>query len=118
MGQMVTKGQKNPTYTKNVRDPQISELVVTPRHSRATSAAVTDDQGRFRLRTWRDADGTLAGTHVVCVTKTVPTAAESDNPYPESKNILPARYASPLTSPLRVDVSPAGNNVFRFELEP
>lgn len=82
------------------------------------AAAVTDDQGRFRLRTWRDADGTLAGTHVVCVTKTVPTAAESDNPYPESKNILPSRYASPLTSPLRADVSPANNNFFHFVLEP
>ena len=82
------------------------------------ASAVTDEQGRFQLRTWRDADGTLAGTHVVCVTKTVPTAAESDNPYAETKNILPSRYASPVTSPLRADVSPTGDNVFRFELEP
>jgi hypothetical protein len=59
---------------------------------------------------WHAADGTLAGTHVVCVTKTVPTSAESDNPYPETKNILPARYSSPVTSPLRADVSPAGKN--------
>lgn len=82
------------------------------------ASAVTDAQGRFRLRTWSDADGTLAGTHVVCVTKTVPTTAESDNPYPETNNILPSRYASPVTSPLRADVDPAGDNVFRFELEP
>ena len=82
------------------------------------ASAVTDKEGRFRLRTWSEADGTLAGTHVVCATKTVPTTAESDNPYTETRNILPSRYASPVTSPLRADVDPAGDNVFRFEFEP
>lgn len=85
---------------------------------RRPAGAVTDDGGCFRLRTWHEADGAVAGTHVVCVTKTVPAATKGESDYQETKNVLPPRYASPVTSPLRADVGPTGDNRFRFELEP
>lgn len=82
------------------------------------AGAITDDKGRFHLRTWHDADGTVAGMHIVCVTKTLPVATKTESDYPETKNVLPPRYASPVSSPLRADVTPDGENCFRFDLEP
>lgn len=41
----------------------------------------------------------------------------AENPYPQGKNILPAKYASPLTSPLRATITRKGPNTFRFDLE-
>ena len=86
------------------------------------AAAVTDDAGTFVLRTWQDGDGAAAGEHVVCVSKFVPIegkdAGKDASAYADSRNALPNRYASPLTSPLRAEVSPDGKNHFRFDLEP
>jgi hypothetical protein len=82
------------------------------------AGAITDDAGRFQLRTWQDADGAIAGMHFVCVTKTVPAATKTESDYQETKNVLPSRYASPVTSPLRADVRPGGDNHFQFDLEP
>lgn len=83
------------------------------------AGAVTDDAGCFQLRTWRDADGTVAGTSVVCVTKEERIGdTKSSDPYGEFKSVLPARYASPVTSPLRAEVVAGKGNTFRFDLEP
>lgn len=82
------------------------------------SNATTDQAGRFIVRTWGDGDGGVAGMHVVCVTKTEQTGARSSSPYAETRNMLPGRYASPLTSPLRAEVVPGQKNHFHFELEP
>lgn len=82
------------------------------------AGAVTDEAGMFVLRTWQPGDGAATGEHVVCVNKFDPVGGPDASPYGEAKNALPARYASPLTSPLRAAVSPAGKNRFRFDLEP
>lgn len=80
--------------------------------------AMTDEHGRFALRTWTDADGAVEGEHVVCITKFVMDAADAAGAlYPQGKNILPEQYASPRTSPLRATVSRKGPNTFRFDLE-
>lgn len=81
------------------------------------AGAVTDKAGMFVLRTWQARDGAAAGEHVVCVNKFEPGGSAEASPYGEVKNALPARYASPLTSPLRAEITPTGQNQFRFDLE-
>lgn len=80
------------------------------------AAGYTDAAGRFTIRTWSEADGTIAGEHVVCVAKQVPDAKVGSS-YLGVRNVLPSRYASPATSPLRATVTPEGTNEFRFDLE-
>ena len=55
---------------------------------------------------------------MVCISKFVPIEGKDASAYADSRNALPNRYASPLTSPLRANVSPDGENHFRFDLEP
>ena len=76
----------------------------------------TDAQGKFTLRTFRDGDGAIAGTHRVTITKNVSEASTPENPYPVVKNMLPQRYARPDTSQLTAVVEADKENVFRFEL--
>ena len=52
------------------------------------------------------------------MTKTVPTATKTESAYPETKNVLPNRYASPVTSPLRAEVMADEYNHVRFDLAP
>lgn len=76
----------------------------------------TDAAGKFTLRTFADGDGAIAGTHRVTITKNVAQPAAADNPYPMTKNMLPAKYARPDTSALTADVKDTGENSFRFDL--
>lgn len=82
------------------------------------AAAATDSNGRFTLRTWTEADGAIEGEHVVCINKFVPESAGSGNDlFPLGKNVVPEKYVSPRTSPLRVTITRKGPNEFLFELE-
>ncbi len=76
----------------------------------------TDAAGKFTLRTFADGDGAVAGTHRVTITKNVPQPAAADNPYPMTKNMLPAQFARPDTSGLTAEVKESGENTFRFDL--
>jgi len=78
---------------------------------------VTDAQGKFTLRTFAEGDGALAGEHRVTITKNVAQPAAADNPYPETKNVLPAKYARPDTSQLAAVVNENGEHHFRFDLQ-
>lgn len=79
---------------------------------------VTDASGRFTIRTWTEADGAIEGEHVVCVTKQVPDPqAKPGDAFMGVKNLLPDRYATAATSPLRATVKRGGANEFRFDLE-
>ena len=91
-----------------------ANVVFTPDGPLAT--AITDAQGKFALRTFRDSDGAVAGSHRVTVTRNVAEPSTPENPYPTTKNLLPARYARPDTSGLTAEVSSDKENVFRFEL--
>lgn len=88
-----------------------------PRSGRP-AMAFTDVSGCFRMRTWNEGDGAVVGEHVVCVTKqqTGSTKPEESG-YAFAKNVLPERYATVATSPLRVVVKTASPNEFMFELE-
>lgn len=65
--------------------------------------------GSFRLTTYDADDGAPAGTYAVTVElrRRPPGQPEGDF----SRNVLPARYANPQTSPLRVEVAAGANDL-------
>jgi hypothetical protein len=81
------------------------------------ACGTTDANGRFTLLTFNPNDGAVMGQHVVCVTKYASDPEDqSDSPYKQKIQILPARYMTPLKSPLRCKVTAEGPNDFRLEL--
>jgi hypothetical protein len=91
-------------------------VIFMPPKSRPATG-FTDAQGRFTLQTFSAGDGGVLGEHVVCITKTVidPNAANK-SPYSKTKSVLPARYGTPLKSPLKATVTGEGPNDFHFDL--
>ena len=105
----------------------------------APRAAVgtTDAEGKFQLQTYEDFDGAVPGDHVITITKAQANAAisgaDAEDPsaaYAEgmnaamsgdmsaiSKNELPEKYASPVSSGLNETVTEQGPNNFEFNLE-
>lgn len=103
-------------------------LADVPGKDRSLAAvALTDAAGRFRLRTYRDGDGAIAGTHRVTVRRMVvttpggkplvPNASGDILDLPTEKHLIPEKYASPETSGLSATVSAGGTNEFSFALE-
>ena len=92
----------------------------------------TDAQGSFYLTSFDDNDGALPGQHVVVVTKTdsedeagTDVSLSMDEalvaPRPKKskiKQLLPTRYGTPDTSPLRVKVSADKTNEPTISLSP
>jgi hypothetical protein len=79
----------------------------------------TDAQGRFTLLSFSPDDGAVIGEHVVCVSKRTHGSKGSEKSMinPDMKLVVPEKYTSPLTSPLRVTVTKNGPNDFRLELK-
>ena len=94
-----------------------ANVTFVPKGSRPASGQ-TDAQGRFTLQTFSSGDGVVAGDHVVCVVKSVPDPKDKKkSPYPKMISVTPARYATPVQSPLKATVASKGSNDFRFELD-
>lgn len=97
-----------------------------------TSAAYgqTDAQGKFKLRA-ADGENVALGDYQVTVVKKeqLPVAAEPSSPEeyvppdpnapppPEPKDLLPAKYATQQTTPLKETVKADGPNEFTINLE-
>lgn len=91
---------------------------------------ITDAQGIAALSTFGQEDGAIPGEYQVSVQKTKvegnqapvdpanPGAMPADPSKYQSKTVdlLPTKYASPLSSGLKATVAPDGNNDFSFEL--
>jgi hypothetical protein len=92
-------------------------VMFMPNNGRPASA-ITDAQGRFTLRTFKDGDGAVEGENVVCVSKSIPASGDTtkDPMFKRMISLLPERYASPVTSPLKVTVNAKGSNDFNLEL--
>ncbi len=71
----------------------------------------TDELGRFKVTTYSRFDGAPVGEYVVTVAKSEKPADGSP-----AKNVLPARYAAPATSPFRVPVRET-SNVMQLDLK-
>jgi hypothetical protein len=82
------------------------------------ASSLTDAEGRFTLRTFKDGDGAIGGENVVCISKTMPAPADNtkDPMLKKMISLLPTCYATPTTSPLKVTVSATGPNDFTFNL--
>ena len=93
------------------------------------SHGTADSTGRFRLTTFDPQDGAVPGTYVAMVTKTETegelTYEEGEAyfqrtgkppPFPEVKNLLPAKYGSHETSDLRCEVVPDRTNEVPLQL--
>jgi hypothetical protein len=86
------------------------------------SAATTDADGRFRLRTFGTGDGALTGTHTVVV---VPWVGAMDEPEkrpvversPPERADIPPVYRQAHTSPLVAAVISNRQNDFEFVLD-
>lgn len=93
-----------------------ASVTFIPKGSRPASGQ-TDAQGRFTLQTFSSGDGVVAGDHVVCIVKSIPDPKEKKkSPYPKMIAVTPARYATPVQSPLKAAVAAKGTNDFHFEL--
>lgn len=81
----------------------------------------TDREGRFRLRTFCEGDGAIAGTHAVLVQKTIYTprspGADADPANVVEKHLLPERYRTRSTTPFTAEVTDSGSHEFQFDLE-
>ena len=94
----------------------VAEAVVTfsitrpDRDNKAfTAVGMTDQQGRFTLRTFRPGDGAVEGSHAVTISK---SSMDKGTLVDE----IPARYARFKTSGLTADVTKKTANELRFEL--
>jgi hypothetical protein len=77
----------------------------------------TDAGGRFTLLSYAAGDGAIAGEHTVCIARYVADPADkSGSPYQRTINALPAKYATPLQSPLRATITKLGPNEFSFDI--
>lgn len=78
------------------------------------ATAGTDAEGKYILTTFESGDGALPGSHTVTVTKIGPV--NLNDPYFRPEELLPLRYASADTSPLKVEVKSGEKNEFEFRL--
>ena len=87
--------------------------------ARLTSQAITDREGRFRLRTHvgggKFKPGIIPGQYSVAISK-LDTAAIKTMLAPP-KNLLPRKYADPKSSQLRAEVAAGRENDFPFALQ-
>jgi hypothetical protein len=74
-----------------------------------TAVGMTDQQGRFALRTFRPGDGAVEGKHAVTISK-------SSLDKGSLAHAIPSRYARFETSGLEADVTVKTPNEFRFDL--
>lgn len=91
--------------------PQQHAGAPTPRGS-------TDAEGKFQLTTYERHDGAPAGAYRVCVACFEIGEDVKREDRDEAPNKLPAAYAKPDTTPLKVTVAPAENQLPAFELPP
>jgi hypothetical protein len=82
------------------------------------AVAFTGPDGNFRLKTFREGDGAVAGTHSVRIAIPVATdPTEFNEPSRRAPaSVISKRYADFKSSGLTAEVTPAGPNRFEFTL--
>ena len=88
--------------------------------SAVSAVGLTDAAGRFRLRTFREGDGAVAGRHTVQIEKVTwiqkPSPSRGKPPILEEVSHLPDRYRTAATTGLSATVVPSQPNECRFDL--
>ena len=72
--------------------------------------------GKFRMTTYTDGDGAIPGKVTVTVLSTSEVAAKKKGDDPTLKYIIPARYASPTSSGVKIDIPPSGDKDLKIDL--
>ena len=82
------------------------------------ASATTDGAGRFELTTFRSGDGAVASEYCITITKSeiLPTE-DTNNPYAQTRNALPGKYANPQTTPLTAKIVGGSPTELSFALE-
>ena len=116
----------NVTVTYKSKPVSDAQVLFTSPEGRA-ARGTTDVYGRCSLTTVTKGDGAYEGEHLVAMTKHVEVPPHQQSPdfrqggrlsrYPELKNLLPPKYASPIQSPLKAVVVANTENSFTFDLK-
>jgi hypothetical protein len=109
-GTVLQNGQPLPEAMV-VFHPQDPQAVAAPR-----PVAYTNQQGEFELTTVQQGDGAPVGTYAITVELRAPRLVGEEQ-VRDGRNLLPARYASPQTSPLSFDVAQGDNEVPPITIE-
>jgi hypothetical protein len=95
-------------------------LTLQPVEGQRGAAAETDEQGHFALGTNSQGDGAPPGKHRVGIAYLGPPASRPDGQNnftaPQPKLKLAAKYASPETSGLTLEVPPSGSSDLKIEV--
>lgn len=102
--------------TYNNQPVEGAQVMFTP-GAGPPATGVTGPDGKYQLSTFSSRDGAVAGAHRVVVTKNVVQSASANDPYPQTRNELPAQYASASQSGLTAEVMERGANEFNFDLK-
>jgi hypothetical protein len=111
------------TVTLNGGPVESASVLFTPAvgstDNRLASQAITDSQGRFQLSTHigggKFKSGIVPGKYSVAITKPDPAAPK--NAYTAPKNLLPPKYADPVSSQLKAEIIAGQPNDFPFPLK-
>jgi hypothetical protein len=82
--------------------------------------AVSDDDGKFSIRTYDADDGAPAGEYQVGIAMLDPVDEEGGDQVKRRSDalLIPAKYADPATSGLKVKIEPKSNQLEPFQLVP
>ena len=82
--------------------------------------ALTDEEGKFRIRTYATDDGAPSGDYQVGIALLDPVDEEGGDQVKRRSDALmiPSRYADPATSGLKVKIEPKSNQLEPFQLVP
>lgn len=119
------------TVTQKGKPVEGATVTFTVPNNPPPAFGITDAQGVATLKTYKDGDGALIGSHTVTIVKVElgkskgkdegsqdegnykPSPGET--PIPTLKDLLPGKYKLPGTSGLTADVK-SGKNEFTFDL--
>ena len=113
-------------------------VIFSPRDGQPLATGRTNTSGEYTMTTYEAGDGAAAGGYDVILSKSAPAAntgqSVSHEAYasgggapshsgpqgaaPQAQSLLPDRYSRPGESGLEATVTPGGENVFNFTLEP
>ena len=87
----------------------------SPEHGLA-ARGVIDTNGMYRLGTYEQSDGAVAGKQLVAITPARPHGYDPDKG--RSRGVIDQRFTHMDTSGLEFDVTPDGKNHFEITVEP
>jgi len=102
----------------------LSGFIVTlhPAGEQRTASGTTDAEGRFTLGTNAPGDGAVAGNHKVSVIWQPPeddglgSTVEDPKKMPKPPLEIPAKYASPDTSEITLEIPESGSSELKLDL--